>query len=310
MGAVSKTYIEKLKIIEFYKNGNNQKECKDYFKISLRTLKNILNEFKIEIRKPFESEKKSRKLTTLNFIEKVEKIHNFKYNYDNTLYINYEDKVKIICPIHGEFKQRASSHLKGFGCKLCGDIKCKDLQRSNTEDFIKKSINVHGNSYDYSETIYGKNAHNKVKIICKKHGVFEQIPNSHLSGRGCIKCHKEFNRFLKKEWVKNGKGRTGILYLIKFVGNNEIFYKIGITFVSVKSRYKGKEYKYKYEIISQIKSTDLNYIWDLEHLIKKKLKPDRYLPKIPFPGSVTECFNKITTVSDIIWKEKQKQFKL
>ena len=41
--------------------------------------------------------------------------------------------------------------------------------------------------YDYSLVDY-TDSKTKVKIICPKHGVFEQIPSGHLNGRGCSKC--------------------------------------------------------------------------------------------------------------------------
>ena len=50
-------------------------------------------------------------------------------------------------------------------------------------DFIEKANLVHNNKYDYSLVNYINNK-TKVKIICKKHGAFEQIPDSHLRGRG------------------------------------------------------------------------------------------------------------------------------
>ena len=31
---------------------------------------------------------------------------------------------------------------------------------------------------------------NWIKIICKDHGIFEQVPTSHLRGDGCLKCNK------------------------------------------------------------------------------------------------------------------------
>lgn len=42
-------------------------------------------------------------MTTEKFIAKAKKIHNEKYNYDNTIYINCDTKVVINCPIHGDF---------------------------------------------------------------------------------------------------------------------------------------------------------------------------------------------------------------
>jgi very-short-patch-repair endonuclease len=57
------------------------------------------------------------------------------------------------------------------------------------EEYIDKVSFIHNNKYDYSKTIYISNK-NKLIITCKKHGEFEQIPNSHLRGRGCPNCHK------------------------------------------------------------------------------------------------------------------------
>ena len=48
------------------------------------------------------------------------------------------------------------------------------LTNFETVDDFKKS---HGDRYDYSLVEY-KNNHTKVKILCKKHGVFEQNPSS------------------------------------------------------------------------------------------------------------------------------------
>ena len=59
--------------------------------------------------------------------------------------------------------------------------------KNSTQDFIKKAQQVHNNKYDYSKTIYTKSK-DKVIIICLEHGEFKQEVNSHLRGRGCLKC--------------------------------------------------------------------------------------------------------------------------
>lgn len=48
----------------------------------------------------------------------------------------------------------------------------------------------HNNFYDYSESKY-INARTKIKIRCRVHGVFEQLPHSHIYGRGCPGCKKD-----------------------------------------------------------------------------------------------------------------------
>jgi len=59
-----------------------------------------------------------------------------------------------------------------------------------TEEFIQKSILVHGYKYNYSK-VYYKSAKEKVVIICKTHGEFSQVPFSHTKGMGCRKCGTE-----------------------------------------------------------------------------------------------------------------------
>lgn len=54
--------------------------------------------------------------------------------------------------------------------------------------FFEKAKKVHGDKYDYSLVEY-VNAKTKVKIICPKHGVFEQVPDSHIRNHGCKYCN-------------------------------------------------------------------------------------------------------------------------
>jgi hypothetical protein len=57
-------------------------------------------------------------------------------------------------------------------------------QKRVIEDFKQ----IHGNTYDYSMVSYLNNRE-KIKIICRKHGIFKQTPHSHKSGRGCPVCN-------------------------------------------------------------------------------------------------------------------------
>jgi hypothetical protein len=60
-------------------------------------------------------------------------------------------------------------------------------KRLTTEQFIEKARNVHGDRYDYSKSEYTKSC-NKITIICKIHGSFQQNANNHLRGFICNKC--------------------------------------------------------------------------------------------------------------------------
>lgn len=53
------------------------------------------------------------KLTTDQFKTKANIIHNFKYDYSKTNYTTTKNKIIIICPLHGEFEQRPTTHLSG-----------------------------------------------------------------------------------------------------------------------------------------------------------------------------------------------------
>jgi predicted nucleic acid-binding Zn-ribbon protein len=63
-------------------------------------------------------------------------------------------------------------------------------KRLTTEEFIKRSIAVHGiDRYDYSLVEYISRKL-KVKIICKRCGIiFEQTPDIHWNNHGCPSCN-------------------------------------------------------------------------------------------------------------------------
>ena len=129
-------------------------------------------------------------LTQEDFIKKAKEIHGDKYDYSKVKYINNHTKVCIICHEHGEFWQTPASHLQGCGCPVCANKKKKLKHLSNTEDFIKKAKEIHGDKYDYSKVKYERSSV-PVCIICTEHGEFYQTPNNHLRGQGCQKCYNE-----------------------------------------------------------------------------------------------------------------------
>jgi very-short-patch-repair endonuclease len=63
------------------------------------------------------------KLTLDEFIKYSKEIHNNKYSYDKSNYINHVTKTIITCPLHGDFYQRPGTHIAGAGCKRCNDSK-------------------------------------------------------------------------------------------------------------------------------------------------------------------------------------------
>lgn len=129
----------------------------------------------------------SKKSTKEIFIDKSRKRHGDKYNYDSVVYQNAITTVIITCKIHGDFQQTPNSHLNGAGCRKCHNDKLGNLKRHSVDDFVESAKLVHGDKYDYSDVAY-EGSKKKVKINCPIHGTFEQIPSSHLMGRGCRIC--------------------------------------------------------------------------------------------------------------------------
>jgi very-short-patch-repair endonuclease len=125
------------------------------------------------------------------FINKSKTIHDDKYDYSLVDYKSLRTKVKIICIKHGEFEQTPEKHFRNRGCPYCGGS-----MRLSLSNFIKRSNQIHNNYYNYTLVDY-KNSHTKVKILCTKHGEFEQVPYAHLNGSGCNKCSTNVNNFIQ-----------------------------------------------------------------------------------------------------------------
>ena len=115
-----------------------------------------------------------RKLSTNEFIEKANKIHGSKYDYSLVDYSNCRTIVKIICPIHGIFEQKANEHIQGCGCRKCKYENLGAKMKLSTNEFIEKANKIHGSKYDYSLVEYS-GIFSKVKIICPIHGVFAEM---------------------------------------------------------------------------------------------------------------------------------------
>lgn len=148
------------------------------------------------------------KLTTEEFIKRAKKLHGDKYDYSLVDYKNTGTKVKIICPIHGEFQQRPTGHLSGKECRKCGFIKTISHTKMSKDEFIEKAKKIHGDKYDYSKSEY-INCDKKILIICPKHGEFKQSPYCHLVGYRCPTC-KSSKGELK---VKNFLDENNIKYI-------------------------------------------------------------------------------------------------
>lgn len=153
---------------------------------------------------------------TTKFIEKAKKVHGNKYDYSKVEYRGCCQKICIICPEHGEFWQMPGNHLKGCGCS-----KCAKKGQMTINEFIEKAKKIHGDKYDYS-LVDNFSENKKIKIICKKHGIFEQYYHHHLQGSGCPYCSNN-KKSTTEEFIKSAKEVHGDKYdysKVEYINNH------------------------------------------------------------------------------------------
>lgn len=165
------------------------------------------------------------------------------------------------------------------------------------DNFISKSKLIYNNKYDYSLVEY-VNYKTKVKIICHIHGVFEQTPTKHLSGRGCSLCGREnisrARRSTTEEFIEKARKIHGGKYdysKVKYTGafnNVEIIcHKHGSFYQTPTNHLRGKGCPHCQNSISEneiskfLNKHNISYIPQKQFdwlKIKQKLSLDFYLP--------------------------------
>lgn len=146
-------------------------------------------------------------LTTEDFIKRGKEKYGNKFNLDFVVYENSHKKVKIICPIHGEFKTKPKNFLKiqnKYGCAKCGNLNCGNYLRKGLNKFLVEANKKYNNKFDYSLIKNYKNTEQKSEIICPKHGVFSQRLADHLRNKyGCPKCYLDEEAKNRKKYNTN-----------------------------------------------------------------------------------------------------------
>jgi hypothetical protein len=139
----------------------------------------------------------SKKYSFEKFLEIAnEKHHNF-YDYSKLEYKGFDKDIVIICPKHGEFKQKATNHLK-HGCKICGGS-------DNRDTFLEKCYNKWSDVYSYDLTEYN-GSHEYIEYVCKSHGLIRQKAYQHLKN-GCGKCSRI--KYNKEYFIDNSISMHG-----------------------------------------------------------------------------------------------------
>ena len=232
-----------------------------------------------------------KKVTTDEFIKRIDKIFKGKYDTSKVVYVNSKTKVTLICPEHGEFTATPNHLLEGHGCPHCVN------RYMNSKGFIEKAHKVHGNKYDYSKVNY-INTKTLVSIICPEHGEFLQVPYSHLQGVGCPKCNggvkmnqEEFiqraneihNSFYDYNQVDYINAKTKIKIICPKHGE---FYQIPYQHLKGQGCPKCKSSKMENMVINVLQKENIRFIFQA-HIGNLGLKTlDFYLPEYK---CVIEC---------------------
>jgi hypothetical protein len=112
-------------------------------------------------------------------------VHGERYQHDPISYTKWHGKINVKClSCQSNFTIMCVDHAKGQGC-----VGCHKRCKVDTEEFVRRAKQMHGDAYDYSRVNYA-DMMSKVDIRCVKCGSwFKQLPNNHVNiGNGCPAC--------------------------------------------------------------------------------------------------------------------------
>ena len=127
-----------------------------------------------------------------DWLQDFDLVHKGKYDYLPFPNALSKDKITIICPKHGIFRQGLQNHASGKGCSMCGFEKRNEGLRLDKSEIINRCTEIHNGIYEYPwENVEYRNAQHKMPIICKIHGEFSQSMVNHMyMNAGCPSCTK------------------------------------------------------------------------------------------------------------------------
>ncbi len=107
------------------------------------------------------------------------------------------------------------------------------MAKYTSDDIVRQFVRTHGDTYDYSLVDY-VHSQTKVKIICRSHGVFEQLVGMHRKGQGCAKCMYDTKRSNEADVIAEFKVVHGGRY-----GYSQVKYKNSDTKVIIECKEHG-----------------------------------------------------------------------
>ncbi len=106
----------------------NKLKSKNYQKLSFEQKDQFSKKVSKGLKKWLKTNSFPKRYNTSSFFEKCSKKHKNKFDYSKTKYEGFSKKISLICPIHGEFFQKAYAHVRGNGCPKCAVESKKEFQ--------------------------------------------------------------------------------------------------------------------------------------------------------------------------------------
>jgi len=170
---------------------------------------------------------KSKRYTKQQFIDKSNKIHNNKYDYSKVRYTNSNKEVLIICPIHGEFKQKPIIHFNGSQCQQC-DKEDKKIRNLLTGETFLKKVKKFNNKYTYRDLTLPQGRLTILRYTCPIHGEIQQKAYQHTRN-GCPKCSRDIVSENQRIGKQSFIDRSNIIH------NNKYDYS-AVSFTDIKDK--------------------------------------------------------------------------
>lgn len=123
---------------------------------------------------------------TESFVKLVSEIHNHKYDYSETVFVQMNQPITVICPEHGRFYPKPGNHKK-TGCPGCFEERRGDDKRMTREEFVARLAVFNPNLTLVDD--FKTAARDRVLVKCLYHGTFKGSPTRLLTYRlACKEC--------------------------------------------------------------------------------------------------------------------------
>lgn len=148
------------------------------------------------------------------FLKRAKQKFGDNIDYSRMDYMGYNTEVEFICKEHGKFYRTPLQFLSSkCGCTRCGRISALNWKRVTRQDFIERSKEIHGDSYDYKLVPERMALSDTIDLICPKHGIFPIPARNHLYAKlGCPRCISKFKNRTIEDFIEEAQKVHGDKY--------------------------------------------------------------------------------------------------